>query len=186
MFNDYMLSIMRACLVFFLAGACAGCIFSDKQKYLRELDSENEVVLLAAVDYFEWKKHEDAVPGLVRLLVDSYSPAVQAGAASALGAIKDPSAVEPLVGRLQSVDPVVVEAAVDALGRIGDPRAVLALVPLAGNPALAGTVAWALGNIGDQSAAPALMTLLNHDDKYVGHVARLALKRVGAGGRGWN
>ncbi len=182
MFGDYIRFAVRAALAAALTGMFAGCVFSNKQKCLRDLASDNEAVLVSAIDYFEWKKHAEAVPGLVSLLNDSHSPAVQAGAAAALGAIKDPAAVDPLVGRLHAAAPRVVAAAVDALGRIGDPRAVSALVPLAGNADLASAVAWALGNMGDRSVEPALMELMNHDDKYVGYVARQALKKIGGEG----
>jgi HEAT repeat protein len=53
---------------------------------------------------------------------------VRADAARALGLVRDPSAVEGLIGALDDPHEEVRAAAVDALGRIGDPRAVPALL----------------------------------------------------------
>jgi HEAT repeat protein len=53
---------------------------------------------------------------------------IRADAARALGLVRDPSAVEGLIGALDDPHEEVRAAAVDALGRLADPRAVPALL----------------------------------------------------------
>lgn len=64
------------------------------------------------------KELRTAIPGLVELLKHE-NPTIRGDAASALGIIKDSSAVEALQSCLQDAHPGVREAASDALSEIG-------------------------------------------------------------------
>ena len=81
--------------------------------------------------------------------IDLLAPAVRTMAAWALGRIKDPRAVEPLLGTLKDSDPRARASAAIALGNIKDTRAVGPL-QAALNDSDEGVhraVAWALGEI---------------------------------------
>ncbi len=99
-----------------------------------------------------------AVPALIRVL-----PRMVPDAASALAAIGDRSAVDPLVAALATTAPWHQADIVRALGRLGDPRAVAPLLALlrTGSPeaqdqGLAAALVEALGALGDSRAAAAL------------------------------
>lgn len=74
-----------------------------------------------------------AVPLLVRVLTEGYSPSMQAAAAQALGEIGAPSAVAALVGALSHPDPAVQLAAAEALGNVSAVSAVPGLVAALGS-----------------------------------------------------
>lgn len=79
------------------------------------------------------KRRKD-VDGLIRVLQTGAHPESREEAAEALGEIRDPRAVEPLIGALKDRDHEVRAEAADALARIGDPRAVEPLNALLGDP----------------------------------------------------
>lgn len=83
-------------------------------------------VAQAATEALGKLKAADAVPALVGQLTGE--PWLQLAATDALGAIGDPSAVEPLLALVP--DSFVAEAALDALRRIGSPAILPALFPL--------------------------------------------------------
>lgn len=99
-----------------------------------------------------------AVPALIRVL-----PRMVPDAASALAAIGDRSAVDPLVAALPTSAPWHQADIVRALGRLGDPRAVAPLLallrtgsPETQDPGLAAALVEALGALGDSRAGAAL------------------------------
>jgi HEAT repeat protein len=93
-------------------------------------------------------KHED---WLVRL-----------HAVEALGKIRSPDAVEPLVYVLfNDRDAAVREDAVRSLGEIGDPRAVEFLLTVMAEPGLRPLAIEALGRIGDRRAVSVLVSVVN-------------------------
>ncbi|MBS7270706.1 MAG: HEAT repeat domain-containing protein [Candidatus Freyarchaeota archaeon] len=127
-------------------------------------------------------------------------------AASALGKIGDPIAVEPLIRRLyeertileraeklgkmadcsELVEPLKQEiqdarkGAAQALGMIGDPRAVEPLIQtLKDEPGLRKEVVQALGMIGDPRAVEPLIQTLKDENREVREAAAIALARIG-------
>jgi HEAT repeat protein len=80
-----------------------------------------------------------------------------ARAATLLGQIKDPRAVEPLIGLLDDPSPVVARAAARALASIGDPRAA---APLAAHLSTLSEAADALATSLDQGQEAALLALV--------------------------
>jgi len=129
-------------------------------------------------------KRKGDINGLINAL--SYkSTEVIKQAARALGAIRDPEAVEMLIatlhykGRSSSDDERgVVDCAAWALGEIGDPRAVDALVSVIYpfNP----SAAVALGKIGDAQAVEPLIDILDSDTGMIEpHTKKLVATALG-------
>lgn len=86
---------------------------------------------------------------------------VRLHAVEALGKIKLPDAVEPLLSVLfNDHDTAVREDAVRSLGEIGDPRAVEFLLTVMKDTGLRHLAAEALGKIGDRRAVPALIAVV--------------------------
>lgn len=100
----------------------------------------------------------DAVPDLLEALGDP-DLNVKHAVAEALGKIKDPRAVEPLMEILQSDMWLQFPAAV-ALGELGDSRAIPALLPLLDVPGANVPAIQALGKIGDRRALEPLCRFL--------------------------
>lgn len=117
---------------------------------------------------------------------------VRAGAAEALGDIRDHRAFEPLLQAAQNIgsgrteDGENTEAqvqAVVALEKLGDRRALPMLVELlkravVDNHCVAWYVIDAVGTMGDQSLTSLLTPLLKHEDIDVRRSAAKALKRI--------
>lgn len=109
---------------------------------------------------FELEKEKNTRKLRDALKWDKDSENIRAYAARALGRLRDPKAVEPLIATLEAKDRMGypdkdarLMAAV-ALGRIGDARAVepLRTAGLYGNEDLSAAVTWAMGAIGDPAA----------------------------------
>jgi HEAT repeat protein len=102
-------------------------------------------------------------------------------AASALGRLKDPDSVAPLVSLLADQEQGVRRWAAEALGYIGDPRAIQALLPLLADQAavVRAGAAEALGMIGDPRAIEALVPLLEDMGYSVRQRTAYALKQLG-------
>ncbi len=79
------------------------------------------------------KRRRD-VDGLIKVLQTGAHPESREEAAEALGEIRDPKAVDPLIGALKDRDHEVREEAAEALGKIGDRRAAEPLNALLGDP----------------------------------------------------
>jgi hypothetical protein len=112
---------------------------------------------------------------------------VRMEAARALGASRDPRALEPLLAALGDDNRDVRWAAIEALGELGDRRAVPRLVEYLKRPEAyrwgKRLAASALGAIGDPAAVEPLAALLGDEDPFVRRLSALALLRIG-GGRG--
>lgn len=109
-------------------------------------------------------RSSEDIDGLIEALSYENDHNIRLSAASALGKIGDPRAVEPLIDALE--DQVIVKEVVAlALGEIGDPQAVEPLINELENERweVRGTAAKALGKIGDDRATKPLSQLL--DDK---------------------
>lgn len=123
-------------------------LLRDKVKAVREeaavalvaIGQSSLPVLLKALSHDEW---------LVRL-----------HAVEALGKLKSPEAVEPLLSLLfNDSDSAVREDVVRALGEIGDTRATEFLFMAVKDPALRTLAVEALGRIGDRRAVPVLVEI---------------------------
>jgi|GEM_PF-2855295 len=117
-------------------------------------------------------------------LLDALSgddPAVRAGAVMALGAMREPRAVEPLIELAGSDDPVVRQRAIWALQELGDRRAVPPLIKELGRE-----FAWSridaaivLGRFGDPRAVEPLCQSLEESDPLLRRAAAVSLGRIG-------
>ncbi len=123
-----------------------------------------------------------AVGGLVQALGD-HEWGVRSWAAFALGEIRDPRGVEPLLALLGDPQAHVRWHAIRALGRIGDPQVVPHLIAVLSDRASEGreTAADALGDIGDRGACDGLVSVMADDteDENVRVYAASALHRIG-------
>lgn len=96
---------------------------------LRGLAASADLELkVAAVEALVWLGQPDGVRIAVALLRGPSLPSVPAGLLSAMGRIKDPSAVGPLVELLTAEKPWRRELAIEGLVSVGDGRAVPPLV----------------------------------------------------------
>ncbi len=85
---------------------------------------------------------------------------VGATAAEELGRLRDPRALEPLIGALRGSSPEVRKAAAGALGKLGDKRAVEPLLDILGYPSDETFAADALAKLRDPRAiGPLIMRL---------------------------
>ena len=99
----------------------------------------------------------EAIPSLLEALKHP-EWLVRLHAVEALGKIKPPDAVEPLLSLLfNDRDGAVREDAVRSLGEIGDPRAVESLLTAMADVRVRVPAVEALGKIGDRRAVPALI-----------------------------
>jgi HEAT repeat protein len=120
------------------------------------------------------------VRGLIRLL-NHRDPDVQYEAAGALGDIRDPGAVEPLVTALKNDEISGVRwKAAEALSKIGAP-AVDALIGALrhDDDDVRWKAAIALGEIGDPRSIDPLLILLCNEDRFVKSHAAYALSMIG-------
>jgi HEAT repeat protein len=120
-------------------------------------------------------------------LVDSGDAVVCAAALRAIGASRDPQAVEPLLAKLASVEFPDARKGdlVVALGELRDARAVEALIRIAKGRDEEKTrrlyATDALGKIGDRRALPVLKGLFDEDDALLRAYAASALAAFGMG-----
>lgn len=118
-------------------------------------------------------------------LVDADDAVVCSAALRAIGASRDPGAVEPLLAKLASVEYPDARKGevVIALGELRDPRAVDALLRIAKSRDEEKTrrlfATDALGKIGDRRALPVLRDLFSEDDALVRAYAASALAAFG-------
>jgi HEAT repeat protein len=116
-------------------------------------------------------------------------PSVRSEAAEALGKLRDPRAVGPLIQALADPDPYVCGSAIAGLGTLGDPRAVEPLVDALvdderrvryENFTKAGVVADALAGLGDSGFRALRRLLREHaNDEYIGCSAVKTLAEIG-------
>lgn len=126
-------------------------------------------------------KEERDVRGLIRALRHR-DAGIQYQAAEALGELRDPTAVEPLMHSLTGDRYAGIRwKAAEALARIGPPS-VPFLVRVLSHPE--DDVRWmaaiALGEIGDPSSLDPLILLLSEEDRFVRSRAAFAISRFGA------
>ncbi len=123
------------------------------------------------------------VDPLLRVIADP-DEAVRLRVVDALGNLRDPRVIEPLLARLTQDESVDVRArAASALGNQGSSEAADALLDALndGAPEVRGAVAEALGLLLDARAAPQLITLmLNDPDDTTRYYAARSLVRLGS------
>ena len=145
---------------------------------IQALEDKNVNIRRRAIRALE-KAGPSAVEPLVAALRSEKSRA-RAGAAEALGRIKDGRAVEPLIAVLQDKISNVRAGAAEALGKIKDGRAVEPLIAALDdkNPDVRSWAAKALGEIKDTRAVEPLMAALKDQDADVRHSAAKALAKI--------
>ena len=124
-------------------------LLQDKVKAVRE----EATAALASIG-------DAALPSLLTALKHS-EWLVRLHAVEALGRIRSPTAVEPLLSVLfNDQDQAIREDVVRALGQVGDERAVEFLIMVMKEPGLRPLAVDALGQIGDPQAVPVLIDVL--------------------------
>ena len=121
------------------------------------------------------------VNGLIKALGYKKDEYVRWYTARALGEIKDPRAVEPLIAALGDERSDVRQAAAEALGKIKDPRAVEPLIAALGDERsdMRQAAAKALGAIGDARTMEPLIAALKDAEWRVREAAAQALDHLG-------
>ena len=120
--------------------------------------------------------------GVLALLAHQ-DPKVRYAAVYSLGEMRDPEAVDPLIGLLQDPDPCTRRIAAHALGKLGDPRAVAPLMSVLNraeeNLCVQCVTASALGRLGDQQPVQLLLRLVDQaPEKRLQREALEALERI--------
>lgn len=147
-------------------------------------ETGNAGVISAAASYLSSLRAEE-LAALLLPLVDSEDAVVCAAAMRAIGASRDPAAVEPLLAKLASVEFPDARKGdlVVALGELRDARAADALMRIAKGRDEEKTrrlyAADALGKIGDRRALPVLKSLFEEDDALLRAYAASALAAFG-------
>ncbi len=128
---------------------------------MRALRHFNPMVQASAARALAAIGEAEVVPALAKALRDpKTSRPGRLACAEALGGLKHPDAVPPLVEVLGEAEHALVWAATEALGKQRDRRAVAPLLNLLPRPEMATTVAAALGEIGSSDAVPGLVRIL--------------------------
>jgi HEAT repeat protein len=141
--------------------------------------------LTAAAAAYLASQHAEGLAALLLPLVDAGDAVVCSAALRAIGASRDPAAVEPLLAKLASVEFPDARKGdlVVALGELRDARAVDVLLRIAKGRDEEKTrrlyAADALGKIGDRRALPVLKALFEEDDALLRAYAASALAAFG-------
>ena len=144
----------------------------------------NKAVFEALKSFPGWGKSDAAnrvVPELIVVLQDQRKdPEVRKNAAEALGKIKDPRVVEPLIAALKDENSGVRRIAAWALGVIQDPRAVEPLITALKDEysEVRWHAAWSLGEIQDPRAVEPLIEALKDEDSGVRLSAAWSLEKI--------
>ena len=143
-------------------------------------------VTAAAAAYLA-SRRADGLAAVLIPLVDADDAVVCSAALRAIGASRDPAAVEPLLAKLAAIEFPDARKGdlVVALGELRDARAVDALLRIAKGRDEEKTrrlyAADALGKIGDRRALPVLKALFEEDDALLRAYAASALAAFGTG-----
>lgn len=125
------------------------------------------------------KKKPDRVKDLISDL-DYVDKFIQIEAAEELAEIKDPRAVDPLIGILSDPREEVRTAGVIALGKIKDPRAIIPLIQMFRDESLGvrKNAAIALQNMGYETIDPLITSLKDPDRRVRAYAAEALGKRA--------
>jgi len=158
---------------------------SAARTFIAEWETGKAIVTAAAAAYLS-SLHAEGIAALLLPLVDADDAVVASAALRAVGASRDPAAVEPLLARLAGVEFPDARKGdlVVALGELRDARAVDPLIRIAKGHDEDKTrrlyAADALGKIGDRRALPALLEIFDEDDALLRAYAASALAAFGA------
>lgn len=166
--------------------AMAGILRARKhpkaRDFLLQMGAEGARELsLTAIDGLGAMSDKEAVPGLMNLLAaDAHR---QRAAATALGNINDPRAVEPLAATLRARDDRVSSAAAWALGKLGDKRVIESLIKASKRRGWATVInaSAALATLASDAQIEPLTSLLHHQNRLVRANAATGLGRVLSG-----
>lgn len=170
--------ILLTCIIVFSL-PLNGCRKNDNERYVKNLQSDNPLLIQEAVYYLGKEKDINAVPPLIDLIKATGSETIRKDAIRALGDIKADAAVDVLIDELKNPDEQVKIVTVEALGKIREVRAVPPLIQILPDPSVCLTAIWALGNIGDKAAVDSLSSLLQDEDVFVRFNASQSLKKIG-------
>lgn len=162
------------------------------QKALRE-DPKNKILLRHQVRLFlkseqvnyaiaAYRKLNDVSPD-DKVLFDTLKDkdkVVRITTAKALGLMKTPHSVGPLMGSAKDEEKSVRQASILALGDLKDPKAIPVLIDALKDADwyVRAEAALALGKVGDSRATTELFKLLSDEDSYVRQNARKALQEL--------
>ncbi len=127
-------------------------------------------------------RERNNVNGLIKALGYKKDHSVRKAATKALGNIRDPRVVEPLIAALKDEEKKVRETAAFYLGKIGDPRVVEPLIDALKKDEekdVREEAAWMLGKIGDPRAVEPLIAALKDEEKKVREEAARQLGKIG-------
>ena len=152
----------------------------DIEKYCLMLHSLDDGERVMAVDELV-KIGKPAVPSLIAALSGDPVYLGREGAAVALGRIRDPRAVKPLVAALKDEYQMVRQQACLALSEIGGRKAVDEVLGSleGGSDDFLEAAAAALGLLNDRRALPALEKLAKHPSQIVAAAAAEAIRQIG-------
>jgi len=141
---------------------------ADIEQCFRALRDENISIRLIATDIFRELKFRPAVLSLIHALQYDDNSGVRWKAADALGHIRDPIAMDPLIRALKDEDYNVRGYAALALGRFGVNGPIAPLIPILRdeNYRVRGCAAEALGSIGGIESANLLLQALEYEEDY--------------------
>ena len=129
--------------------------------HLPPADPESRKTIIAALEKLNKARAADRL--VFHLQEKNTDVKMTTAAIEALGALRDPRAVDALISRLADGNEEISDAATEALGRIGAP-AVKPLIACLNDskPGVPGRAAQALGQIGDPRAVQPLIDCLKH------------------------
>lgn len=141
------------------------------------LNDKDDFVVEDAMGELEIRAEESLGPLISAL--SSRKKNIRLHAATLLGAIGDPKAIDPLIATLKDNNKLVRREASTALSRMGE----AAVDPLIGvlddeDWKVRGAAAWSLGNLGDEKAIPALEKLLDDESGFVKSGAKSAIDSI--------
>jgi HEAT repeat protein len=123
---------------------------------------------------------EREIKKLINALKQDPNPRVRMQAAEALGEIRDPKSVDPLIQALRDENWEVRRNAKEALGKMGVPAVEPLIRALKDeNKGVRGKAAEALGNIGDPRAVEPLIQTLKEDSDPDGYVHICTIRALG-------
>lgn len=161
------------------AGAGAQPACDGLTNCLEVLKSDDKATKIGAIISLASLKHKGATAPLLELVKSAGDFEVRRSAVRALGAIKDPAAIEPLTPYIR--DGAIGRDAVDAIVKIGGKPAVRALTRALSVQAMQVPVAQGLGELADPDSKPPLLKLYQTTkDPRTRGVAALAIQRIRA------
>lgn len=154
---------------------------TPEETRVAQLKDRDPMVRSNAAEQLGKVRYADSVDALISVLAHDDVWRVRKSAAWALGEIKDPKAVVPLIRALGHRDWIIRLKSAEALGKIGDNLAVPALMDSLPdeNDHVTGQIMRALGATGSTRAVEILLHYLDHEIPDVRMSAVSALGKIG-------